>query len=387
MYLPKTPGHPAPDVKQCAMSGPVHRATSVTAFHATSVTSHPAAGVTGRSLARGSDAGIEFLIIGVQKSGTTSLFEYVRHHPDVYMPPQKEIGFFSSDSCYARGWDWYASSVAPEQANGAVCGEASVAYMSGTPDGRPGTSASPVPVPLSPGDVPCEDNIPRRILRHLPGVKLICILRDPIARCLSHYHMAVLSGTETRSFEAAITEMLAPGALEAARRTITGSNGFIVRGEYHRLLSGFWRTFPPEQLLVVFSSDLDHRRAEVVQRVFEFIGVRSDFIPPNLHVRYRQAAVTRRVHGLDLYGWQSRLSQGRAPRSAWHALPPRARRSIDRWYERASFRLDMWNARRGDIGNIVPEDVRERLISHFRADNEALESALGVEVPWLAEWR
>jgi hypothetical protein len=343
--------------------------------------------VTDRSLPAGSDAAIEFLIVGVQKSGTTSLFEYVRHHPEIYMPPQKEIGFFSSDACYARGWDWYASSVAPDHATGAVCGEASVAYMSGTPDGRPAGNGSPSPGPRSPAGVPCEDIIPRRIRRHLPDVKLICILRDPVARCLSHYHMAVLSGTESRSFEQAITEMLAPDALEAARRTITGSNGYIVRGEYHRLLSGYWRTFPPEQLLVVFSSDLDHRRAEVVKRVFAFVGVRTDFIPPNLHVRYRQAAVTRRVHGLDLYGWQSRLSEARAPRSAWRALPPRARSAIDRWYERASFRLDMWNARRGDIGNIVPQDVRDLLIAHFRADSEALQSALGVEVPWLTEWR
>lgn len=330
---------------------------------------------------------VGFIIIGAQKCGTTSLFEYLRQHPDVYMPPQKEIGFFSADGSYGRGVDWYRSSIALEDApRGATCGEASVAYMGGVPDQRATSNGSVAPVPPPSRNGVREDIIPRRIKEHLPDVKLICVLRDPADRCLSHYRMAVLAGGEHRSFERAISEMLRPDALEQARRSITGNNGYIVRGEYFRILSGFWRTFSPEQLMVIFSSELDSRPADVLKRSFDFIGINPDFTPSNLGVRYRQAAVARRVPGLDLYAWQDRMSRAQPTRALWHALPPRARSRLDRWYERASFRVDVWNARRGDFDNVMPRHVHETLISHFRADGEALARTLGVEVPWLARW-
>jgi len=79
---------------------------------------------------------VGFLIVGAQKAGTTSLFEYVRRHPDVHMPPAKEIGFFSSDHNYARGWEWYSSIMFGDAPRDARCGEASVGYMGGTPDRR-----------------------------------------------------------------------------------------------------------------------------------------------------------------------------------------------------------------------------------------------------------
>jgi hypothetical protein len=327
-----------------------------------------------------------FIVIGAQKAGTTSLFEYLRRHPGVYMPPQKEIGFFSGDCNYARGWDWYSTIALDNAPAGTVCGEASVGYMSGTPDLRP-TGNGFVPVPPDPDGGPHEDIIPQRIREHVPDVKLICVLRDPVARCYSHYRMTVLAGDESRPFEQAVTEMLAPEELEKARTSITGSNGYIVRGEYFRILSGYWRTFRREQLLTIFSGELDTNPAAVLARLFEFIGVGTDFVPDNLGVRYREAALARRVPGLDLYRLQRRLSEGRLTRRMWHALPGLARPRIGRAYERASFRVEMWNARRGRLHDDMSADVRKRLIEHFRSDSEALGGALGVAPPWLSNWR
>ncbi len=334
---------------------------------------------TGRS-----QTSIDFIIIGAQKCGTTSLFEYLRHHPDVYMPPQKEIGFFSSDRNYTRGWHWYAAATLEDAPSQAVCGEASVGYMSGAPDSRVTGDGSEV-TPGGRSMCSREEIIPHRIREHLPGVRMICILRDPVARCLSHYRMAVLAGTEPRSFEQAITDMLRPEALEQARSSIEGSNGYIVRGEYFRILSGFWRTFPRDQLLVIFATDLESRPADVLGRVCEFIGVDREFTPANLGTRYRQAATARRVTKLDLYAWQQRLSRGTSTRAVWHAIPLRARKRLSCWYDRASFRVDLWNARRGEVHDAMTEDLHDTLASHFAADSEALASSLGVEVPWLTE--
>lgn len=326
-------------------------------------------------------AAVGFLIIGAQKAGTTSLFEYLRRHPQVHMAPQKEIGFFSSEVNYRRGWEWYESMATSSAPDGAVCGEATVGYMSGTVDTR-GDDGATYALP----EMPREEIVPHRIRTHLPDAKLIAVLRDPVERCYSHYRMSVLGGLEQRSFEEAIGAMLEPDQLEQDRATITGSNGYIARGEYFRILSGYWRTFPAEQLMVVFSRDLKTETADVLARAFAFVGVDENYLPPNLDTRYREAAVTRRVRGVDLYAWQRALTAARAPRAIWHALPARNRRTISRAYDRASFRVEIWNARRGELKNDMPESARSALITHFRPDGEALASTLGVEVPWLSRW-
>lgn len=329
---------------------------------------------------------VAFLVIGAQKAGTTSLFEYLRRHPGIYMPPEKEIGFFSSDANYGRGWGWYRSIALGGAPAEAMCGEASVGYMGGTPDRRaPGGGY--LPPARDARDVPTEDVIPRRVREHLPDARLICVLRDPVARCLSHYRMTVLAGTENRPFEQAICEMLDPGELERARGSVTGNNGYIVRGEYHRILSGYWRSFPARQLMVIFSSELEDEPERTLQRVFEFLGVDTDFVPANMGVRYRQAAIARRVPGLDLYALQQRLSRARSSRALWHSLPGGARPRIGRLYDRASFRVEMWNARRGQLSEEMPGDIRRRLIAHFEPDSQALGSALGVTLPWLDRWQ
>jgi hypothetical protein len=65
---------------------------------------------------------LDFLVTGAHKAGTTSLFEYLRTHPRLYLPPGKERPFFSNDDVYARGWDDYLAKTffaAPEAGCGA----------------------------------------------------------------------------------------------------------------------------------------------------------------------------------------------------------------------------------------------------------------------------
>ena len=328
---------------------------------------------------------ISFMIIGAQKAGTTSLFEYVRLHPAGVHASAEGDRILQLGLRLRRGNEWYSAFATGDAPPGAVCGEASVAYMSGTTDQRrcrgPATASLR---DLSRDGCRREEVIPRRIRECAPDVKLICVLRDPVARCLSHYRMAALAGSERRTFEQAAEYLLQPDALEHARSTLTGT-GYIVLGEYFRILSGYWRTFPAEQLMVMFASDVESRPGDVVARLFHFIGVSADFTPANLGTRYRQAAVERRVPGLDLYSWQKRLRETPA-RTLWHRLPPRMRLPIDQLYDRASLRVELWNARRGGLNDAMPSHIRDRLISHFRPDSEALQSALGVDVPWLADW-
>src|ERR671919_2133494 len=99
-----------------------------------------------------------FLVIGAMKSGTTALINSLGKHPDVFALPS-EIHFF--DRFHDRGLDWYRERFAKARGQGAV-GESTPEYMY-LPHAR------------------------ERIVRDLPGVQLIAILRNPVERAYSHY--------------------------------------------------------------------------------------------------------------------------------------------------------------------------------------------------------
>lgn len=331
-------------------------------------------------------ADIGFLIIGAPKAGTTSLFEYMRAHPQIHMPAEKEIYFFNMDRNYRRGWDWYLSTVSRDAPPSAICGEATTEYMSGVPY-EDLTSHDQGDLARGQCDRrTLEEIIPRRIQHALPDVKLICVLRDPVKRAYSHYRMMVLGKVESRSFEEAVDELMEPNTLEQTRVMRSRVNGYIVNGEYSRLLDGFLRVFPREQLKVIFSDDLAKHPAETLADVFEFIGVSADLVPANVNTRYRVAAVKQRIPGLNLVTWQANLARVRTARRCWHALPDRMRSTVDHAYNVANYRIEIWNALRGAVGEDIPPSVHEKLIAHFRPDSEALEEMLSRDIPWLATW-
>lgn len=145
--------------------------------------------------------------------------------------------------------------------------------MTGTTNQRPAAQARRPPCEMSIAiSAPREDIIPQRIREYAPDVKLICVLRAPVTRCLSHYPMAVLAGAEPRTVERAADNLLQPGVLAQVRSTITQNNGYTVRGENFRILSGYWDIFRPEQLVALFASDLESRPAGFAARMFDLIG-------------------------------------------------------------------------------------------------------------------
>jgi hypothetical protein len=317
---------------------------------------------------------IGFLVIGAEKTGSTSLFKYMQRHPQIHMPAEKELHFFNADRVYRRGWRWYADTVVRGAPAGAVCGEAGQ-YMIGVTDRDADDYKS------------TEEIVPQRIQQFLPTVKLICVLRDPAARAYSEYQMGILDQVESRPFDEAIDQLLRPEALKDARAAHTRTNGYVVSGEYYRILSGFLRFFERRQLLAIFSSDLADRPAATLANVFEFIGVASDFVPDNIGTRYRTAATRQRLPGVNLFIWGQALSRVSSARAAWHLLPARAQTDITRVYNVAGNRIALWNARRGaTASNDIPRSAYQKLIAHFRPDSEALGALLNREIPWLAKW-
>src|SRR5438874_4830690 len=277
---------------------------------------------------------LDFIIIGAQKAGTTSLFEYLRLHPEISLPASKEAPYFSHDSMYSRGWPAYMRKIAfadPQRKWGTV----TTRYMAG---GVTGGAVN--------NNNYDERTVPLRIRERLPKVRLIAILRDPVERAVSHHRMVLMDGREQRSFDDAVGELLRPDMLERARRHPRETTGYIVWGEYGRILAGYFDVFPREQILVVFTDELERAPAQLLRRVQEFIGVRADFEPDNLGARYRVGATVRDFSWKSPSSWMSppsplspqrvkrALKSSPTARAVWHAIPASRQRRFGRLHER-----------------------------------------------------
>ncbi len=330
---------------------------------------------------------LDFVVIGAQKAGTTSLFEYLRRHPQLSLPEGKELPFFNDEEAMARGWQSYlrkAFALADPQTR---WGTATPQYMAGGLIDRPN--------PGPDGERYDERTIPSRMREQMPDVRLIAILRDPVERARSHHRMVAMEGLEQRSFAQAVRELLCPEALELARSEPRETTGYVAWGEYGRILEGFYEVFGEEQLLVLFTDDLEQDPRSLLARVFEFLGVDAEFVPENLGAQYRVGGERRRISWLGTYSrlnplaLQRMLTRNPVSRRVWRALPDPARRRVDHLFGRLVYRLDLWNRRSGNRRTHVAvsesdDATLQRLREHFEHDGQRLERLLGSPPPWLS---
>ena len=194
----------------------------------------------------------DFLILGAQKAGTTALYAYLRWHPGITGPAWKEVSYF--DRHYRRGPHWYRGHFPIRTGDGLV-GEASPGYLFH---------------PLA----------PERVRATVPEAKLIALLRNPVARALSHYHHEVALGREPLSFEEAIEAE--PERTRGEEERLVREPGYfshawwdytyLARGRYAEQLERWVAVFPPEQLLVLASEELAAEPGPTYARVLEFVG-------------------------------------------------------------------------------------------------------------------
>lgn len=324
---------------------------------------------------------LDFIVIGAQKAGTTSLFELLGRHPQVSMPSDKEAPYFSHDPVFARGWTDYMGKIAlvgPERRWGTVTPH----YMVGGVYKRSRNAAATAGYD--------ERTVPLRIREQLPDVRLVAILRDPVARASSHHQMMVMVGEDRRSFDEAIADLLDPDEIERARKQPTELKGYVAWGEYRRILKGYFDVFPAEQILVKFTDELKRDPEQFLTCIHEFLGVRSDLIPENLRVRYRAGGTERRLSWIAPNTWSSpqglkrSLMRSQAARAAWYALPGASRQRIRRNFDRLGYRVELWN-RRDSPGAVRPSpETVDRLCAHFAEEGDGLTELIGVRPPWLA---
>ncbi len=193
----------------------------------------------------------DFLIIGAQKCGTNSLYNYLVQHPLVAPSLEHEIHYF--DLNFDKELNWYQSKF-PERESEIITGESSPYYLSH---------------PL----------VAQRIFEIYPQIKLIVLLRNPAERTISHYYHEVRLGHESLSLPEAIAaeKNRLTGEIEKMIETRTYYSfnhqhyTYRARGKYIEQLQNWMRFFPKEQLLILLSEDLFTAPLETMNKVHNFL--------------------------------------------------------------------------------------------------------------------
>lgn len=188
-----------------------------------------------------------FLCIGAQKSGTTTLWHILNAHPDVYMAQKRETRFFYDDFQYMAGLQKYEIDYFSDWSGQAAVGEKCPEYLY-VPD------------------------VAKRIRSSLGAdVKLIVSLRSPAQRAFSHYRHNLMQLRESRSFETALSEEFQ--SIQQGQ-FIPPPFGYIARGFYNQQLECYWQQFDSEQLLLLhFEREIATKQRALVTKLCDFLHI------------------------------------------------------------------------------------------------------------------
>lgn len=266
-----------------------------------------------------------FLVIGAMKAGTTSLYHYLRHHPQICMAETKEVNFFNPLRNWRRGLEWYEKQFQHASDDVVAIGEASTSYTK----------------------FPWIRGVPERIVSVLGDVRLIYVVRPPIERMRSHYLHNLATGQEWRPIEEAFS----------------GESMYLNISRYGLQIERYLPYFSLEQVLVIESSSLRDDRVETLRKVFRFLGVDDSWTPSLIeHEFYR--SVDRNMKP-QLIRKMRRIS--RLQTIAVYVPEP-----IKRWKRNLADELPVkqLDTSRGDLSDELVETIRDSLrddVAKFRS--------------------
>ncbi len=199
------------------------------------------------------DERVAFLIAGVQKAGTTALFDYLGEEPGLSLSRVKEVHFFDDEA-----QDWARPDIGAYHANFAPF------------DGRPRGEATPI-YTYWPGSL-------ERIAAYNPAMKLIVVLRDPVERAWSHWRMEYARGAETQPFAWCIRQ----GRQRLFAAEPWGFHrefSYVERGFYGEQVERLFELFPRDQVLLLRSDELRADPGTALAAVRGFLGLPAGAAP------------------------------------------------------------------------------------------------------------
>lgn len=230
----------------------------------------------------------DFIILGAQKAGTSTLTGLLKQHPSIFSPFLKEIHYFDGgmnpDQDYFKyDENWYKAHFPLKESSkkDQITFEASPFYL-------------------------FHPLCPARIHQVLPNAKFIVLLRDPVERAISHYFHSARKGWEKRPFLQAIKE-----EDELIKKIFQNQDfqnpyfrvfSYKSRGLYAQQLSRYFQYFEQEQFLILKSEEFFTEPSKTLKQIFEFLNIESEFVPKNL--KARNSGYNKEYEEIDLEAYQ-----------------------------------------------------------------------------------
>ncbi|MFO8061369.1 MAG: sulfotransferase domain-containing protein [bacterium] len=271
-----------------------------------------------------------FLLIGSARSGTTSLYDNLIHHPDIYLSKVKEIEYFSK--YYDRGLDWYASHFRNHN-NESIIGEGSVSYS-----------------------WPNRADVPKRIRNTLGSdIKLVYMVRNPVKRAVSHFY--TFMDNHYKDIE---EELFGPKDEDAI------GTYYIETSRYSHFIEHYLRYFDRRNLKIIVFEDYIKDIEKYHKDVYSFLGLENtDFMPPDIDSKTNALKKPKSGIAMKLY---RALTYSRIRDILYPYIPNSFRRSSRQMYRKLFFKQFKKN---------VPAEVEERLYNELENEITAMEKSLG----------
>ena len=211
-----------------------------------------------------------FMCLGAGKSGTTTLFDILRQHPDIYFPAFKEPHFFDIPGNYHNGIEWYKKNYF-RKADKKIIADFTPSYF-------------------------FDLLAPERIFKDIgPDIKFVVLLRHPVDRAYSHYLHSVRDHHENVSFEESLK-------LENERLIYHRKNdnhlsylrqSYFHQGLYGDMLERYLEHFTLDNFLFVnFEEDFLKKREATIQKILRFLAI-EDQVKLEINLRSNPASKPR----------------------------------------------------------------------------------------------
>ena len=292
-----------------------------------------------------------FIVFGASRSGTTALYTYLKQHPDIFMSPSKEPNFFAFEgetpNYQGPGADYVNNSVT-------TLGEYQ-ALFAGAGNQPARGEASPLYL--------YYEQAPRRMRTHLPDVRLVAILRNPIEQAFSHFLYAKRQMLEpVGDFTTALS--LEQQRYDDGWQPIFHYSRFP---RYFEQVSRYYDCFAADQIKLFLYEDFAEHPRDVLADVFRFIGVDDQFVP-DLGYQPNAGGVPKNTWLQDL------LMKPYAPTKLVGAMLPEGLRT------RIRDAISDRNLERPDF----PAEARSQLVAALRDDIVRLQDLIGRDLSaWL----